>query len=70
MNDRSPAADNAFGARAHLTTGQGTTYSYYRLGRLVELGLLDSIDRLPFTVRILLEVDPATGKLDESTKND
>ncbi len=55
MSDQSQAIDNAVGARAHLTTEHGTTYSYYRLERLVELGLLDSIDRLPFTVRILLE---------------
>jgi aconitate hydratase len=55
MSDPSQASDNAVGARAHLTTSHGNTYSYYRLDRLVELGLLDSIDRLPFTVRILLE---------------
>ncbi|MBA3274362.1 MAG: aconitate hydratase [Chloroflexia bacterium] len=55
MSDPSPANDNAVGARAQLTTASGSTYSYYRLERLVELGLLDSIDRLPFTVRILLE---------------
>ena len=55
MSDQSQAIDNAVGARAHLTTAHGNTYSWYRLERLVELGLLDSIDRLPFTVRILLE---------------
>jgi aconitate hydratase len=42
-------------ARAQLTTSQGTNVTYYRLAKLVEDGLLDSIDRLPFTVRILLE---------------
>ena len=54
MSDQ-PNAVESTGARAHLTTSQGNTYSYFRLERLVELGLLDSIDRLPFTVRILLE---------------
>jgi aconitate hydratase len=55
MSDQSQGIDNAVGARAQLTTAHGTTYSYYRLERLIELGMLDSIDRLPFTVRILLE---------------
>jgi aconitate hydratase len=44
-----------FGARSSLSTSRGTTVSWYRLSKLVEDGLLDSIDRLPFTVRILLE---------------
>ncbi|HEV2107281.1 MAG TPA: aconitase family protein, partial [Thermomicrobiales bacterium] len=43
-----------FGARATLTTGQGKTLAYYRLAKLAEDGLAD-LDRLPFTVRILLE---------------
>jgi aconitate hydratase len=47
--------NDPLGARAHLTTTQGTTVTYYRLQSLVEAGLLDSVDRLPFTVRILLE---------------
>ena len=55
MSEQSQANDNAVGARAQLTTADGTSYTYYRLERLVELGLLDSIERLPFTVRILLE---------------
>jgi aconitate hydratase len=55
MSDQSQANDNAVGARAQLSTASGTTYSYYRLQRLVELGLVDSLERLPFTVRILLE---------------
>src|SRR5918994_1182703 len=46
---------DVFGARSTLTTAQGTTVAYYRLEKLVEEGVLDSIDRLPFTVRILLE---------------
>lgn len=44
-----------FGARAQLTTERGTTVAYYRLAKLVDDGILDSLDRLPFTVRILLE---------------
>ena len=55
MSEQSHANDNAVGARAQLTTADGTSYAYYRLQRLVELGLLGSIERLPFTVRILLE---------------
>ncbi len=55
MSDQSPSNGNAVGARAHLTTERGATYSYFRLDRLVDEGLLDSIDRLPFTIRILLE---------------
>src|SRR5690606_6720796 len=55
MTEQPQAYDNAVGARAQLTTGSGTTYLYYRLERLVELGLVDNLERLPFTVRILLE---------------
>ena len=55
MSEQSRSIDNAVGARAQLTTAKGTSYSYYRLDRLVELGLLDPAARLPFTVRILLE---------------
>jgi aconitate hydratase len=43
-----------FGARASLTTAQGTTVTYYRLSALAEQGIAD-LDSLPFTVRILLE---------------
>ncbi|MDQ3779392.1 MAG: aconitase family protein, partial [Chloroflexota bacterium] len=43
-----------FGARATLTTAQGTTVAYYRLAQLAENGIAD-LDSLPFTVRILLE---------------
>jgi aconitate hydratase len=38
-----------------MTTSHGTTVAYYKLDKLVQDGLLDSIDRLPFTVRIILE---------------
>ncbi len=49
-----PARHDPFGARATLTTSQGTTFAFYRLATLVEADLTD-LDRLPFTVRILLE---------------
>jgi aconitate hydratase len=55
MTDQPLVNDNAVGARAQLTTGSGKAYDYYRLERLVELGLVDNLERLPFTVRILLE---------------
>lgn len=38
-----------------MSTTGGTTVSWYSLSKLVNDGVLDSIDRLPFTVRILLE---------------
>lgn len=44
-----------FGARSSMSTSGGTTVSWYSLSKLVDDGVLDSIDRLPFTVRILLE---------------
>jgi len=43
-----------FGARATLTTAQGTTVAYYRLAKLADDGIGD-LESLPFTVRILLE---------------
>ena len=43
-----------FGARSHLTTKDAQTVAYYRIATLEERGL-GSIDKLPFTVRILLE---------------
>ena len=49
-----PARPDPFGARATLTTSQGTTVAYYRLAALAEQGMAE-LDRLPFTVRILLE---------------
>ncbi|MDQ3514217.1 MAG: aconitate hydratase AcnA [Chloroflexota bacterium] len=54
MATTSPTPLDPFGARATLTTGQGTTVAYYRLGVLADMGLTD-LDRLPFTVRVLLE---------------
>jgi len=44
---------NPFGARIALP-GSGPTYYYYRLQTLAEQGLA-SLDRMPFTVKILLE---------------
>src|SRR6056297_608215 len=42
-----------FGARDTFETGNGPAY-YYRLGRMEELGH-GSIDRLPFSIKVLLE---------------
>ena len=44
---------NSFGAGGKLTVGDNT-YGIFRLARLEELGLTQ-IDRLPFSIRILLE---------------
>ena len=44
-----------FGARSSLSLSDGRTLTYYSLQKLVDDGVLDSIERLPFTVRILLE---------------
>ena len=55
MNASTNGTVDPFGARGSLSTARGTTVSWFRLSKLVDDGLLDSIDRLPFTVRILLE---------------
>ena len=55
MSTKAEFKADPFGARASLSTERGTTVSYYKLSRLVEDGVLDSIDRLPITVRILME---------------
>ncbi|MDQ3045198.1 MAG: aconitase family protein, partial [Chloroflexota bacterium] len=47
--------EDPFGARGTLTTSQGHTVALYQLDCLVKNGLVDTLDRLPFTVRILLE---------------
>ena len=44
---------NSFGARATFDTGSGEAY-YYRLASLQEAGLGD-IDRMPFSIKVLLE---------------
>src|SRR5699024_3929325 len=54
MSDVTNTGD-PLGARSQLTTSQGTSVTYYRLQKLVEEGLVASLERLPFTVRILLE---------------
>ncbi|HET9949389.1 MAG TPA: aconitate hydratase [Longimicrobiales bacterium] len=43
-----------FGALSTLDLSEGKT-SFYRLSRLEEQGLVDSLDRLPFSIRVLLE---------------
>ncbi len=47
-------AKNTFDTRATLSTASGAPVSYHRLYRLQEDGLA-TIDRLPFSIRILLE---------------
>jgi aconitate hydratase len=49
-----PARPDPFGARATLTTSGGTTVAYYRLATLAEQ-VVATLDRLPVTIRILLE---------------
>jgi aconitate hydratase len=44
---------NLFGARETISTASGS-YFYYRLSRLEELGLT-RLDRLPFSIRLMLE---------------
>ena len=43
-----------FGARTTVDLPEGPT-SFYSLSRLQDEGLIDSLDRLPFSIRILLE---------------
>jgi aconitate hydratase len=43
-----------FGARTILDLPEGKT-TFYRIGKLEEAGVVSSIDRLPFSIRILLE---------------
>ena len=45
---------NPFGALTTVDLPEGPT-SFYRLSRLEEEGVIDSLDRLPFSIRILLE---------------
>jgi aconitate hydratase len=49
-----PSRPDPFGARATLTTSAGTTVSYSRLATLAETGVAQ-LDRLPVTIKILLE---------------
>ena len=43
-----------FGARTTVDLPEGPT-SFYRLSQLEEEGVVDSLDRLPFSIRVLLE---------------
>ena len=47
-------ATNTFNARAGLPTGSGAEVTYYRLNKLQEDGIA-AIDRLPFSIKVLLE---------------
>src|SRR5699024_1293881 len=58
-----------FGARDTLSLGDGRSVTYFRLQKLVDDGILDSIDRLPFTVRILLENVLRTAGGELTTRN-
>ncbi len=49
-----PAGADPTGTRAILTTPSGNSVAYYRLATLAEQGMAD-LDRLPVTIRILLE---------------
>ena len=51
MQEKRP---NPFGALTTIDLPEGHT-SLYRLDRLEEEGVVDSLDRLPFSIRILLE---------------
>jgi aconitate hydratase len=53
MTTSAPSPDNAFGTRAHLTAVHGP-YTYYSLPALATALDVD-LDRLPVTVKILLE---------------
>ena len=43
-----------FGALTTVDLPEGPT-SFYRLSKLEEDGVIDSLDRLPFSIRVLLE---------------
>jgi aconitate hydratase len=51
MPDLTPK--NSFAARATFDTGSGTAY-YYRLAKLTEAGI-GNVERLPFSIKVLLE---------------
>ena len=53
LNTQNLKAQNLFGARDVLTTQSGQNVYYYRLDKLKELGY--DIDKLPISVRVLLE---------------
>src|SRR5215207_7598398 len=54
METAVPARLDPFNARSTLTTAVGSTYAYYRIAALEEQGMTQ-LERLPFTIRILLE---------------
>ena len=49
-----PSLTDPFGALAAIELAEGRA-SFYRLARLEESGVVPSLDRLPFSIRILLE---------------
>jgi aconitate hydratase len=54
MDTLAAARPDPFGARSSLTTSDGTTVAYYKLRALADAGIAD-LDRLPVTLRLLLE---------------
>ena len=59
MDDRHGAnvaelRNDPFGALTNVDLPEGRT-SFYRLSRLQDEGVIDSLDRLPFSIRVLLE---------------
>ncbi len=54
MTTHSVKTKNSFGARARLNFGVGDYY-LYRLDHLAQSGLAPNLDRLPFSIKILLE---------------
>src|SRR6201995_5215460 len=54
MTSRQAPGSALQGARASLDTAGGTL-GYYRLASLTDQGVTSSIDRLPITIKVLLE---------------
>ena len=48
------STSDPFGARQSVDLAEGST-AFYRLSRLEEEGVVSSLDRLPFSIRVLLE---------------
>ncbi|MFT6396376.1 MAG: aconitate hydratase [Bradymonadia bacterium] len=46
---------NAFGARDTFTLADGSSADYYRLSALEEAGVVENLEKLPFSIRVLLE---------------
>jgi len=62
-------ATNSFGARSTLQTGAGAL-QFFRLARLAESGVAPAIDRLPFSIKVLLEAALRSENGREVTRED